>query len=61
MSNRIPLRLALGRKIVMTKKPLPCRKRVDVIHRKFYEEVLRVWDKYKGEFGYGDRTLTYVS
>jgi hypothetical protein len=38
----------------------PTTEQVDEVHRLFYEEVYRIFEKYKEEYGYDDRELTYV-
>eukprot|EP00586_Coscinodiscus_wailesii_P012624 CAMPEP_0172514380 /NCGR_PEP_ID=MMETSP1066-20121228/259710_1 /TAXON_ID=671091 /ORGANISM="Coscinodiscus wailesii, Strain CCMP2513" /LENGTH=850 /DNA_ID=CAMNT_0013295025 /DNA_START=29 /DNA_END=2581 /DNA_ORIENTATION=+ len=62
MSNRNPIRVALGRRICIEKKNAhPSEEEIEALHRMFYEEVARIWNKYKEEFGYGDRELVYVT
>jgi len=59
-SNRTPIKVALGKRIAVKKRPLPTEKEVDELHYEFYSEVCRVWEKYAEEFGYSDRELAYV-
>jgi len=59
-SNRTPIKVALGRRIPVRKNLSPTAEEVETVHRLFYEEVCRVWEKYKVEYGYDDRDLAYV-
>ena len=59
-SNRTPIKVALGKRIVVEKRVAPTEDEVNELHYKFYAEVFRVWDKYADEFSYGDRELAYV-
>jgi len=59
-SNRVPIRVAVGKHVRVERNPSPTPEDVDRIHKLFYEEVHRIFEKYKHELGYGDRTLTYV-
>ena len=62
VSNRTPIQCVLGKRIII-EKPIaePTNERIDQVHRLFYEEVYRVFEAHKHDFGYGDRELTYVS
>lgn len=60
VSNRNPVRVAIGKRLKVKQKQSPSLGEVDELHRLFYEEVARIFNQYKDEFGYGDRTLTYV-
>ena len=61
VSNRTTIRIALGKRIPVTKNANPTLDDVDALHRLFYKEVLRVWQKHKDGFGYGNRKLAYVT
>lgn len=60
-SNRLPLRVVLGKRLKVAKVAEPSVEEVNVVHRKFYEEVLRCWEKHNEKMGYGDRELVYVT
>jgi hypothetical protein len=59
-SNRKPLRVVLGKRLKVSKSAEPTQEQVDALHRKFYEEVVRCWEKHHKEMGFADRTLVYV-
>jgi len=60
-SNQGQIQVALGRRIKVEMSPNPTNDMVDELHRKFYEEILRVWQKHCDSFGHGGRELAYVT
>ena len=59
-SNRKPLRVVIGKRLVVTQSADPTEDEVNEMHRLFYEEIVRCWRKHKREMGFEDRDLTYV-
>jgi 2-acylglycerol O-acyltransferase 2 len=60
-SNRKPLRTVLGKRLKVKKVAEPTSEEVDALHRLFYQEVLRCWEKHHEELGYGEREFVYVT
>ena len=60
MSNRDQLRVGIGKRLKVEQDDNPDNETVNELHRLFYEEVAQVFNKFKDEFGYGNRELCYV-
>ncbi len=60
MSNRLPLRVVIGKIIKVKKTEEPSDEIIESTHRLFYSEVVRCWNKHKEELGFNDRKLVFV-
>jgi Diacylglycerol acyltransferase len=56
----VPLLYALGRPIETFKDPNPSTDEIDFVHNIFMRELERVFDHYKGEYGWSRKSLRIV-
>ena len=59
-SNCVRLCAAVGKPIEVKQCDDPTQEEVDRMHTRYYSELDRVFNKYKDQFGYGDRKIEYM-
>lgn len=60
LQNNIPLQMAVGVPIVVEKTESPTKEYIDMLHDKHWRALDALFDKYKAQFGFGDRQLEWV-
>eukprot|EP00904_Undaria_pinnatifida_P004885 jgi/Undpi1/1526/HiC_scaffold_11.g04916.m1 len=54
---KVPLTFAVGEALEVEKNVSPSPEQVDALHAKFCEALTDVFDRFKGEYGWGDKEL----
>lgn len=57
---RRPMNIVVGRPILVRQEKEPAREYVDEVHKQYMDELLGIWEEYKGIYGGATKTLDIV-